>query len=125
MKVGAILTVIRRHAGIYVCMAVFFAFCWLIHYAALLKMEICDRQFAVMNDGTLKAMALIDLVAAHPCLAIAYVALAFVSVAFLQVRRRPRWTWWGSALVYGIPCVVYWSPCAYIAGKFPGFMLLR
>jgi hypothetical protein len=21
-------------------------------------------------------------------------------------------------VAYGIPCLVYWSPCAYIAGKF-------
>ena len=118
MKVGAILAAIWRHAVVHACLATLFAMCWFTHHVALLRMEICDRQFAMMNNRTWKSMALIDWVTAHSWLAIAYIVLAFVSVAFLQARRRPAWTWWVTALVYGIPCAVYWSPCAYIAGKF-------
>ncbi len=34
MKIGTILKVIYGHAAIYVCLAVFFAFCWFIHHLA-------------------------------------------------------------------------------------------
>jgi hypothetical protein len=43
--------------------------------------------------------------------------LAVASVAFLQIRGRPSWTCWLIAVVYCIPCVVYWGPCLYIFGK--------
>jgi hypothetical protein len=64
MKIRTILRAINRYAAIHVCLAVLFAFCWLIHHLAFRKMEMCDRQFAVMNDRTLRALALIDWV---PC----------------------------------------------------------
>ncbi len=46
MKIGTILKAINRHAAIYVCLAVFFAFCWFIHYLARLTIEICNRDAA-------------------------------------------------------------------------------
>ena len=117
MKAGVILAAIQRCAAVYVCLAAFFAICWFIHFAASMKMEFCNRQFALMNDKTLRAMALIDWVAAHAWLAIAYVFLTAASVVFLQIRGRPAWTYWLAAVVFCVPCVVYWLPCAYIAGK--------
>jgi hypothetical protein len=125
VKIGTILGAINRCAAIHVCLAVFFAFCWVTHYAAVLKMQFFNRQFALMNDKTLRAMALIDWVAANWWLAVAYAFLAVASVAFLQFRGRPRWTWRVTALVFCIPCVVYWQPCAYIAGKLLGPVTFR
>jgi hypothetical protein len=103
--------------AIYVCMAVFFALCWLSHYLARLAMEICNRQFLVTDGKTVRAMALIDWVAAHSWLAIAYIFLVLASVAFLQIRGRPPWTYWVTALLFCIPCFAYWLPCAFITGK--------
>ena len=116
---------ISRYAFIHMCLAVFFAFCWFAHCLAILKMEAFGRQFIVMNDSTMRAMTLIDWVAANSWLAIAYVCLVFASVAFLQVRGHPRWTCWIVALIYCIPCAMYWMPCAYIAGKFFAPVIVR
>ena len=116
MKIRAI----NRYAAIYECLAVFFAFCWFVHFAACVKMNICDRHFTVMTEQTMKAMTLIDWVTAHSWLALAYILLVVASVAFLQIRGRPQWTCWIAAAAYCIPCFVYWLPCAYIAGKLIG-----
>ena len=120
MKSGVIVRALNKRA-IYVCMAVFFALCWFSHYLARLAMEICNRQFIVMDGKTLRAMALIDWVAVHWWLASAYVFLVVASVAFLQIRGRPPWTYWVTAALFCIPCFAYWLPCALIAGK----LLLR
>ena len=117
MKNGAIFRA-SQHAAIYVCMAVFFALCWFSHYLARLAMEVCDRHFLAMNGKTLRAMALIDWVAAHSWLAVAYVFLVVASVSFLQIRGRPAWTYWVTAALFSIPCFAYWVPCAFIASKF-------
>jgi hypothetical protein len=117
MKIGTILKTINRNAAIYVCLAVFFAFCWFTHYMAVLRMESSNKQFAVMNDETLRAMALIDSVAAHSWLAIAYVVMVVAAIAFAQVRGHPAWAYWLTALILCIPCVLYCGKCAYIALK--------
>ena len=117
---GAILRAMNRQA-IYVCLAVFFALCWFSHCLARLAMETCKRQFLVMDGKTFRAMALVDWVAAHWWLAAAYVFLVLASVAFLQVRGRPAWTYWVTAMLFCIPGFAYWLPCAYLAGK----LLLR
>ena len=116
IKIDAILEAINNTV-LHVCMAMFFAFCGFTHYMAVLNMEISKRQFAVMNDKTFWAMALIDWVAAHWWLAIAYVLLVVGSVAFLQFRGRPWWTSWLIAVILCIPCVVYWKACVYIVFK--------
>lgn len=120
MRVGTVLRTIGKHANIHVCLAVIFAFSWFFHYMAYMRMEMCNRQFFVMNDRTMRTMALIDYMAANPWLAIAYAFLAFAAVVFLQIRVRPPWTCWLTAAAFCAPCIVYWSACAYIAvGKFP------
>ena len=43
MKVRTILTAINRHMAIHVCLAGFFAFCWLMHHLARLTLEIYNR----------------------------------------------------------------------------------
>ena len=119
MKIGTILTAINKHAAIYVCLAVFFAFCWFIHHLARLTIEIRNpnadwRESDLTNDRMMKATALIDWVAAHSWLAIAYVVLVVAAVAFAQVRGHPAWTYWLTALILCIPCIVYWWPCGCI-----------
>ena len=115
-KSGVIFRAINKHS-LYVCMGVLFALCWFSHYLARLAMEICNRHFPVMDGKALRAMALIDWVAAHSWLAFAYAFMVIASVAFLQVRGRPAWTCWATAILFCIPCFAYWFPCALIAGK--------
>jgi hypothetical protein len=118
MKIGTILKAINRNAAIYVCLAVFFALCWFFHQMAFLRMEGSHRQFIVMNDRTLHAMALIDWVAANLWLAIAYIVLVVAAVIFAQVRGHPAWTYWLTAVILSIPYVLYCGKCVYIMLKF-------
>ena len=115
MKVGAILRTIGKHAIIHACLAVIFAFSWFSHYLAWTRMEMCNRQFSIRNDRTMRTMALIDYMAANAWLAVAYAFLGFAAVVFLQIRARPPWTCWLTAVAFCAPCIVYWSACAYIA----------
>ena len=110
---------INRHAAIYVCLAVFFATCWFLHHLARLTLEMCNqnaelREWALSNDRMVKATALVDWVAAHAWLAIAYVVLVVAAVVFAQVRGHPAWTYWLTAVILCIPCVVYWWPCGCV-----------
>lgn len=116
LKLGPVFRAINKHA-IYVCLAVFFGLCWISHYLARLAMEICNRQFLAMNAKTLRAMALIDWVATHGWLALTYVLVVVAAVSFLQIRGRPPWTYWVTAVLFCIPGFAYWVPCVFIAGK--------
>lgn len=117
-KAGVILRPLTRYAPIYLYMAAFFALCWFAHHVARLKMEMGNRRFAAIDEKTLRTTTLIDWVASHAWLTVAYALLAVASVAFLQIRGRPRWTWLITAAVYAAPWVLYGSACMYIAGKF-------
>jgi len=119
MKIGTILKAIYWNAGIYVCLALFFAICSFFHHLARLTIEICNRdadwrEWELTNGRMMKATALIEWVAAHSWLAITYVVLVVVAVAFAQVRGHPAKTYWLTALILCIPCVVYWWPCGCI-----------
>ena len=116
-KSGASSRASKRRAAIYVCLAVFFALCWFSHYLARLAMDICGRHFPAMNVKTLRAMALIDWVAAHAWLALAYAFVVVAAVVFLEIRGRAPWTYWVTAVLFCIPCFAYWLPCVFIAGK--------
>ncbi len=116
MKLGTILKAIYWNAGIYVCLAAFFALCWVFHHLARLTIEICNRnaewrEWALTSDRMIKATALVDWVAAHSYLAIAYVVLVVAAVAFAQIRGHPAWTYRLTAVLLCIPCVAYWWPC--------------
>jgi hypothetical protein len=115
MRVGTVLRTIGKHANIHVCLVVIFALSWFLHYMASMRMEMCNGQFRVMNDQTMRTMALIDFIAANFWLAIVYAFLVFAAVVFLQIRARPPWIWWLTAVAFCAPCIVYWSACAYIA----------
>jgi len=117
MKVGTTLRAISRRAPVHACWALCFAFSWWIHCLAFVKMERCNRQFFSMDDRTLRTMALLDLVTTNYWAAIAYAFLAVAAVAFLQLRGRPPWTHWLAALIFCMPCIVYWTACGYILGK--------
>jgi hypothetical protein len=115
MSIGAVFRAIIRHSGVHLILAMIFAATWFIHYVAITRMEMSDRQFASMDDGTMRAMALVDLLAVNYWWAISYALLAFAAVAFLQIRARPVWTYWLTAATFCAPCTLYWVACAHIA----------
>ena len=115
MQVGTVLRAIIRRADVHIFLAMIFAATWFIHDLAFVRMEMCDRQFTSMDDRTIRAMALIDLIAANYWWAIAYALLAFAAAVFLQIRDRPPWTCWLTATSFCAPCMMYWIACAHIA----------
>lgn len=120
MQVGTALRATIRHSGVHIFLAMIFAATWFIHYVAFARVEICDQQFTSMNDETMRAMVLVDLIAQNPWWAIAYTMLTFAAVAFLQIRARPAWTSWLTAVMLCAPCTMYWVACAHIAvNKLP------
>lgn len=115
----SIKTVVRR-IGIHVFLAMIFGSTWFIHHVAVIRMEMSDRQMWPLDDGTMRAMALVDLMESNAWWATSYAALAFGAVAFLQLRARPPWTYWLTAAMFSAPCMLYWIACARIAaGKSP------
>jgi hypothetical protein len=110
----AVLRAINRYAAIYVCLALFFTACWWTHFAAFLKMEDSHRQFALMTERTMRAMAMLDWVTSNSWLAMVYVVMVVAAVAFAQFRRHPAWTYWLTALILCIPGLLYAGKCVYI-----------
>jgi hypothetical protein len=60
MCAGTTLRTINKHAAIHVCLIVFFAFSWFIHCLACKRMEVCNRQFLLMDDTTLPELSQIS-----------------------------------------------------------------
>ena len=69
----------------------------------------------MMTDRILYAMGLIDLVAANFWLALAYAVLVVAAVGFSQFRRHPAWSYWLTAVILCVPCLLYSWKCVYIA----------
>jgi hypothetical protein len=110
--------VVGRNVGIHACLVVFFALCWFTQQLALLRMDMCNRQFLVMDAGVTRNMALIDLVSSHAWVVFAYVVLVFSAVLFMQCRRYPTWSWWVTAIALSCPLAIYLDVCLYIQNKF-------
>ncbi len=116
MKIGTILRAINRYGAVYACLGGSFALSWSSHCMAFEKMKADTRLVTLVNERTVRSIArLIDWVAAHSWLAVAYFIAVVAFVAFLQIRGRPPWTHWLAALSFCGPCLLYWSVCMYCA----------
>jgi hypothetical protein len=114
MTVKTAVRQINRHVGIHALLALFFGLCWLIHNLAFTRLKMDPT---MLHDRTAHSWVLVGYVAENFWLAIAFILLAFGSVAFLQFRNRAPWTYWLTALLFCIPCIVYWIACARVLGK--------
>ena len=64
------------------------------------KMNADHRLVTLVNDHTVRTIArMMDWVAAHSWLAVAYFIAVVAFVTFLQIRGRPPWTHWLAALI--------------------------
>ena len=108
-----ILRAINQYGAVYICLAGVFAVAGSSHFDAV---EDGQRHLSSVYARDVRAIAaVIDLVAAHFWVALAYLVLGVVAVAFLQIRKRPSWTYWLAALTFCAPCLLYWSACMYYA----------
>jgi hypothetical protein len=109
---------LNRHGTIYLCLAVFAAFCVGAHMLAVIKIVACDGHFMVMNQQTINNMALIEFIDSNLWFPVAYAIFTFAGVFFLQMRNQPEWTWWLWSAMLCTPFALYLSACMYIGGKF-------
>jgi hypothetical protein len=80
-------------------------------------MGIANRQFAFMDERTIRQMSAIDFMHAHYWIAIAYAAVFLSSLLWLEFRGAPRWAVWITFSVLAIPCLVYAWACVRIGNK--------
>jgi hypothetical protein len=110
MKIGRIVGATNRYGAVYTCLGGSFALSWSSHCMAFEKMNADHRLVTLVNDHTVRTIArMMDWVAAHSWLAVAYFIAVVAFVTFLQIRGRPPWTHWLAALSFCGPCLLYWS----------------
>ena len=109
---------VNRHAAIYICLAFFAAICRATHFVAVMRIEACDGQFTIMDEGTMRNLALIALIRSNPWFPWLYAFLTAGGVAFMQLRKYPEWGWWLWSVVLCSPFALYLSVCGYIGMKF-------
>jgi hypothetical protein len=82
------------------------------------KMDFNNRQFAVMDDRTMREVRVIDFLHANLWLPLLYSAVFAGSVLWLEYRGAPRWAVWGTFVLLALPCLTYARACLHIVGKF-------
>ncbi len=107
MRIVGVLRGGSKYGGIHVCLAMFIIFCGFFHHVSHLIVEAVGGRFPVRNDETIRAMALVELIAANIGSLIAYALIGFAVIIFLQVRGRPEWTWWLAAVTFCVPWLLY------------------
>ena len=96
----------------------FFLLGFLTHQMAVAKMQLVDRQFLVMNEKTVHNMALIDFISQNLGFVVLYFGCFVAALFYLGMRKCPRWSVWGTGIIFALPCLVYLRVCGYITNKF-------
>ena len=117
MSFSGALRSVNRHGVIYVCLALFAAVCVGAHVAAAFRVDACEGRFLLMNERTIRGMALIEFMRQNLWFPLLYGLLAVAGVLYLQIRGYPRWVPWLYAAILCLPCCWYLSVTAYIGGK--------
>ena len=88
------------------------------HWSARLRMDMANRQFAVMDDRTSREMMIIDFIHEHLWILVAYAAVFLFCLLWLEFRTAPRWAVWVSFAVFALPFLAYARACLHIGNKF-------
>ena len=108
---------VNRHAAVWVCLALFAAACVAAHLFAVFRIDLCDGQFALMDQMTVRSLALVGFVRGHPWLPCLHALLTAGGVLAMQWRGHPEWAWWLWSAALCSPFAVYVCACAHIGGK--------
>ena len=92
--------------------------CGFTHFLALVKMDVMERKFPIMNPRTEHNMALIDFLNGHRWFVAVFILMFIGSLLYLELRNAPRWSVWLTFFVFAAPCLMYLMVCAYISNKF-------
>jgi len=74
-------------------------------------------RFALVNDRTVQALRLIEVVERNPWLPGGYFILGVSVLAFCRWRRHSPWGAWLFCGLFGVPALVYSRACFYIFCK--------
>jgi hypothetical protein len=118
MQILAALKWINRHSASSVLLLLLLSASTFAHVLARVRMDMASRQFAIMDDRTIRQMGLIDFMHAHYWVAIAYAAVYLGSLLWLEIRGAPRWAVWVTFGLLALPCLVYAGACLRIGNKF-------
>lgn len=109
---------VNRHAAIHICLTFFALICLTMHTLAVMKIDVCGGQFTIMNERTVRNLALIALIKSNPWFPWLYALVTAGGVVFMQLRKYPEWGWWLWSVVLCSPFALYLGVCAYIGIKF-------
>ena len=118
MQILTALKWINRHSASSVVLLLLLGASTFAHVLAHLRMDMANRQFAIMDDRTIREIAVIDFMHAHYWVAIAYAVVFFATLLWLEIRSAPRWAVWVMFCLLALPCLVYAGACLRIGNKF-------
>ncbi len=118
MQIPATLKWINRHSASSVLLLLLLGASAFAHVLAHVRMEVASRQFAIMDDRTIRQMGVIDFMHAHYWIAIAYGTVFFATLLWLEFRSAPRWAVWVAFCLLAMPCIIYAGACLHIGNKF-------
>lgn len=109
---------INRSGGSIASLFVLFGVIAHTHWLARFRMEMADRQFALMDDRTLYEMKTIDFIHGHLWLVAAYFTVFLCCLLWLELRTAPRWVVCVTFIVWALPSLTYARACFHIGNKF-------
>ncbi len=118
MRLPDILKRINRHGGSVASLVVLFGMIAFTHWSARLRMDMASRQFAIMDDRTVREMSVIDFIHGHLWIVVAYAAVFLACLLWLEFRAAPRWTVWVTFILLALPSLAYAWACLHIGNKF-------
>src|SRR6266516_669880 len=96
MSIGEHLKRINRHGGSVASLVVLFGLFAFSHWYARLRMEMANRQFAIMDDRTVRDTSVIDFIHGHIWIVVVYAAVFAGCLIWLEFRAAPRWAVWAT-----------------------------
>src|SRR5438093_6122432 len=98
---------INRRAGSVASLVVLLGGVAFAHWSARLRMDMANRQFAVMDDRTSREMMIIEFIHEHLWILVAYAVVFLFCLLWLEVRAAPRWAVCVSFGVFALPFLAY------------------
>lgn len=92
--------------------------CGFMHFVALVKMDVTNRQFVLMDAKAIQEIRIIDFIEAHRWIAFTYVAASLLTATWLTIKAAPQWVFRVSSFAYAVPCMIYLRMCEHIDAKF-------
>ena len=109
---------INRHGGSVASLVVLFGAIAFTHWSARLRMNMAGRQFALMDDRTMRELSVIDFVHSHWWIVAACGVVFLTCLIWLEFRAAPRWAVWATFIMLALPLLAYAWACLHIGNKF-------